>query len=272
MSTQPSSLLQAGDPPYTIYNPQGSTPLLLVCDHASNEIPAALAELGLDEHVRREHVAWDPGAAIVTEIIADRLNCPAVLANYSRLVIDLNRDPAKQDPSTIPAISDGHDIPGNQNLSSSERQMRIEQLHEPYHQAIDRQLNALTAYQPAPLLFSIHTFTPILRGYVKPRPWHAGMLWNTDPRLAIPLMTYLENHDHLCIGNNEPYSGREIAYTMMRHGDARGFPNCAIEIRQDLLKDRNDCLWWAEHLAEALGQVLATPGIHQVEFFAHLDL
>ncbi len=264
----PPPLLTHNEPlPYRIFNPSGSAPLLLVCDHASNHIPAHLNNLGLDTDALEDHVAWDPGAARVTELICDRLNCRAVLANYSRLLIDLNRDPAVDELSTIPQISDHYPIPGNQSLTETQRAQRIEYIHEPYHRAIDAQLNELSQWVAAPLLFSIHTFTPVMRGCDKPRPWHAGMLWNNDPRLAMPLMEYLHSHDHLCIGDNQPYSGRDIAYTMMRHGDASGFANCAIEIRQDLLKDQDDCLWWAEHLAQALEQILAKPGIHQQEFF-----
>ncbi len=262
-------LLREGDPPpFRLVNEQGATPLLLVCDHASNHIPAHLDNLGLDPGVLQEHVAWDPGAADVAELISRHLNCRAVLANYSRLLIDVNRDPADNDPSMIPEISDGYRIPGNQQLTALQKRQRYDELMEPYHQAIDRQLALLTEFAPAPLLFSIHTFTPMMKGSSKPRPWHAGMLWNADPRIALPLIAHLRQHDHLLIGDNEPYSARQIAYTIDRHGHQHGYPNCAIEIRQDLLKDHTDCQWWAERLAEGLQQVLQTQGIHQQEVFS----
>jgi len=107
----------------------------------------------------------------------------------------------------------------------------------------------------------------MMKGSRKPRPWHAGMLWNADPRIARPLMAHLRQHDHLLIGDNEPYSARDIAYTIDRHGHEKGYPNCAIEIRQDLLKDHADCLWWGERLAEGLQNILDMEGIHRVEYF-----
>ncbi|MEH6624991.1 MAG: N-formylglutamate amidohydrolase [Motiliproteus sp.] len=261
-------LLREDDPPaYQVVNPEGKTPLLVVCDHASNFIPKHLNGLGLDKQLLTDHIAWDPGSADVAEIICQQLGCRAVLSNYSRLLIDANRDPADQDPSMIPQISDGYQIPGNQNLSPEQKQQRLEEILNAYHAGIETELKGLKQYSIAPLLFSIHTFTPAMQGCSKPRPWHAGMLWNADPRIALPLMHHLRQHDHLIIGNNEPYSARDVAYTIDRHGHDHGYPNCAIEIRQDLLKDHTDCLWWGERLAEGLLKVLDTEEIQQVKYF-----
>ncbi len=268
MNQHTSRLLTASDPPpFRVLNEDGTTPLLVVCDHASNHIPEHLNKLGLSDEVLADHVAWDIGSADVAELITRRLNCRAVLANYSRLLIDVNRDPGDNDPSMIPEVSDNYRIPGNQNLSPAQKQQRQTELMDPYHREIEQQLQALLDFSPAPLLFSIHTFTPAMKGCRKPRPWHAGMLWNADPRIAMPLMEHLRQHDHLLIGDNEPYSAREIAYTIDRHGHLHGYPNCAIEIRQDLLKDHTDCLWWAERLAEGLQLVLDLPDIHQIRHY-----
>lgn len=261
-------LLRAEDPaPFRLINPAATTPLLLVCDHASNFIPPHLKQLGASDAAIQDHVAWDPGAREVTEQLAAELQCPAVLCNYSRLLVDVNRDPGSDDPSMIPAVSDEYPIPGNEDLNAALRQQRIDLIHEPYHQAIHERLQALCRLQPAPLLFAIHTFTPMMQGNQQMRPWHAGMLWNADPRMAMPLMEHLRQHDHLVIGDNEPYSARLISYTIDRHGHHRGFANCCIEIRQDLLQSREDCQWWVTHLAEGLRRILDTPGIHQQKFF-----
>ncbi|MCW9052890.1 MAG: N-formylglutamate amidohydrolase [Motiliproteus sp.] len=271
MSTPTSNtgkFLKADDPDaFQVINPNGRTPLLIVCDHASNFIPDHLNNLGMDAQLLEDHIAWDPGSADVANLISQRLDCRALLANYSRLLIDVNRDPLDNDPTMIPEVSDDYPIPGNQNLNDQQKQQRIDELLEPYHQGIEQQLQSLHEYSPAPLLFSIHTFTPAMQGCNKPRPWHAGMLWNADPRIAMPLMRHLQQHDHLIIGDNEPYSAREVAYTIDRHGHAHGYPNCAIEIRQDLLKDHADCLWWAERLAEGLQKVLDIEEVQQVQYF-----
>ena len=261
-------LLTVNDPPCcTLLNPSSAVPLLLICDHASNYIPPHLERLGLTPAQLEQHIAWDRGAADLVQLLSDQLGCRAVLANYSRLLIDVNRDPELNEASLIPESSDNHQIPGNLNLSASERHERVVRISSNYHQEIERQLDALTAYTPAPLLFSIHTFTPKMQSSDQARPWHAGMLWNQDPRIAKPLMAYLSRHQHLVIGDNEPYSGKEFAYSIDRHGHARGFPNCAIEIRQDLLDNHDACLWWAEALAAGIKEIMHQPSLHQVKWF-----
>lgn len=261
-------LLTANDPAScTVLNQSSDIPLLLICDHASNYIPPHLNRLGLTPGQLEQHIAWDRGAADLVQLLSDNLGCRALLANYSRLLIDVNRDPSLNESSLIPAQSDNTPIPGNQGLDQSQRHERVLRISSSYHQEIERQLDALTAYTPAPLLFSIHTFTPKMQACDKPRPWHAGMLWNQDPRIAKPLIAYLSRHQHLVIGDNEPYSGKEFAYSINRHGHQRGFPNCAIEIRQDLLQTHDACLWWADALAAGLSEIMHQSSLHQVKFF-----
>lgn len=261
-------LLTAQDPkPFTVTNVAATLPLLLVCDHASNYIPPHLRNLGAAPEAIEDHVAWDPGASEVTRRLADELSCTAVFCNYSRLLVDVNRDPAADRKGLIPPISDDYPIPGNQNLTPAQQQQRIDCIHEPYHQAIEQRLNALARLQPAPLLLAIHSFTPMLKGSQQMRPWHAGMLWNADPRMAMPLMEHFRQHDHLVIGDNEPYSARLLSYTIDRHGHYRGFPNCCIEIRQDLLETEENINWWVKHLVDGLHRLLATPGIHLQKYF-----
>mgnify|MGYP003624823653 FL=1 len=263
-------LLTVNDPAScTVINQSSATPLLLICDHASNYIPPHLDKLGLTPGQLEQHIAWDRGAADLAQLLSDKLGCRAVLANYSRLLIDVNRDPDLNESSLIPLQSDNNPIPGNQHLDQSQRHERVLRISSSYHQEIERQLDALTAYTKAPLLFSIHTFTPKMQACDKPRPWHAGILWNQDPRIAKPLIAYLSRHQHLVIGDNEPYSGKEFAYSINRHGHQRGFPNCAIEIRQDLLQTHDACLWWADALAAGLNEIMHQPSLHQVQLFNH---
>lgn len=197
--------------------------------------------------------------------MAERMQAPAILASYSRLLVDLNRAPG--DPGSIPPISDGLVIPGNQNLSDGEEAERIERYFWPYHHAITEQLARLWRLGSPPALFSIHSFTP------KPetgseRPWDIGVLWNRDPRIAVPLLEKLRAHpDGLVVGDNEPYSGKEIAYSIDVHGGAGGLANCAIEIRQDLIDDDNGVTRWANILVPILTEILAMKPIHKVEMF-----
>ncbi len=253
----------ADPPPYNILNPRGKSPVLLVCDHASPAIPAYLDKLGLEDDILGRHIAYDIGAAAITRLLSKRLDAPAVLAGTSRLVIDCNRAPGA--PQSIPEISDGHMVPGNIGLKAQDAQSRAEAYFWPYHHAIANLLAQLWRRGPAPALFSIHSFTPSLGG--EDRRWDLGVLWNRDPRLAGPLIGELNTHETLHVGDNEPYSGREVAYTIDRHGGAGGLPNCAIEIRQDHLETEREINHWARLLENALGTVLARDGVAQVEHF-----
>jgi len=261
MKTTP--LLGANEPaPFELHNPGGEAPLLIVCDHASRRVPDALDNLGLAPEHFAKHIAYDIGAATITRCLAERLNARAVLSAYSRLVVDLNRQP--NDPGAIPAISDTIPIPGNQNLSAAQIALRIATLHRPYHDAIRREIASLRQQhgQP-PVLFSVHSFTPSLNG--QDRIWHIGVLWNKDPRLPVALIERLRQWRDLTVGDNEPYSGRELAYTIDSHGLANGIANCAVEIRQDRCATLEESSHWADILADALRPILDQPGIHALK-------
>ncbi len=251
-------------PAVEIVNPEGRTPLLLVCDHASCRVPARLNDLGLTAEQLSRHIGWDIGAAAVTRRLAQALSATAILARVSRLVIDPNRDPG--DPTSIPEVSDRIIIPGNQAVGPEERARRRAAYFRPYHAAIETQIARLTNNCEAPLLFSVHSFTPDMPGQL--RPWHIGVLWNKDPRMAGPMIGYLRAHrDGLIVGDNEPYSGQLVAYTLNRHGGGGGLPHCAVEIRQDLVETEDAAARWAGILEPALREILASPGLHRIRHF-----
>lgn len=250
---------------HELLNPEGHTPMLLVCDHASHYIPPRYADLGLaPELLAGNHIASDIGAAAVTRRLAERFDCPAVLAGFSRLLIDPNRQPG--DPTSIPPVSDGIDIPGNREIDDIEADLRLETFFWPYHHAITHALAQLWRHGPAPALISIHSFTPVFSGLH--RPWQIGVMWNHDPRVARPLIRWLnERHPELCVGDNEPYSGRDTGFTVDHHAGAAGLPHVAVEIRQDLITDSAGQADWAALLGEALEAVLSNASLHQVEHY-----
>lgn len=252
-------------PPYTVLNPEGKASIMLICDHASRVFPQDMDRLGLEESALERHIAWDIGAAEVTRRLSQKLDAAAVLAGYSRLLIDLNRQPG--DPGSIPEISDATPIPGNASLSESAQLERVESFFWPYHHALSNTLAHLWRRGPAPALFSIHSFTPSLGG--EDRFWDIGVLWNRDPRLAVPLLEKLKAADggRYHVGDNQPYSGRDIAYTMDLHAGAAGLANCAVEIRQDLIETAAGAGHWADVMADAFTDILSQDNLHKVEHF-----
>lgn len=242
-----------------------SADVLLICDHASPLVPSHLNDLGLAAADRYAHVAWDIGAAEVTRGLARRLGCPAVLAGISRLVIDCNRQPG--DPSSIPASSCGVPVPGNVGVDEAEADARAERWFWPYHHEIGTVLAHLLRRGTVPAMVSVHTFTPCIGNGAPERPWHVGVLSNRDLRLSAPVLRALGAEPGLVVGDNEPYSAREINYTLDTHAGAAGLPHVSFEIRQDLVADAAGCERWAELLARVLAPVLADRNLRRVEVF-----
>lgn len=235
----------------------GSSPFLLVCDHASNAVPAEYGGLGLPASEFERHIAWDPGAAQLTEALAARLAAPAILSCFSRLLIDPNR--GTDDPTLIMRLSDGTVIPGNRHLTREDVDNRIARFHDPYHRAIEQAIEHALALGIGPALISLHTFTPVWRG--EPRPWHAGILWDRDDRLARIFLAGLREDPDLAVGDNQPYHGRLENDCMHRHGTSRGLAHVLIEVRNDLLASAEGVHQWCDRIGGILEEAIADSSV-----------
>jgi predicted N-formylglutamate amidohydrolase len=227
-------LLSVDEPgPFQVLNPLVELPILLICDHASCRFPKSLGDMGLDPFARRCHLAVDIGAGPLTERLAVSLGVTAVLAQYSRLVVDCNRQ--LMDPGAFLQFGDGILVPGNRNLHQAEKDQRAKALYEPYHEAVDKQVQRLRSVGPSPAFIAIHSFTPVMNG--EARPWEMGVLWDTDTRLRDIFLEDFSAAGYL-VGDNEPYSGKAPQdYTIDHHAEEIGLPHIGIEIRQDLIDD-----------------------------------
>lgn len=246
-----------------IYNKEARSPVIILCDHASNHIPAPLDGLGLDPAHLEQHIAWDIGAETITRIMCDMLDCSAIIHRVSRLVIDVNRDPSHA--TLIPVESDGIPVPGNRGLTAADCQQRIDAYHTPFHQATEALIQGHLDAGIIPMVVGMHSFTPTMAGVN--RPWQIGFLWNKDPRLAQALIGYIERETDLTIGDNEPYSGKDLYYTMQRHGADRGLPQTTVEIRQDLVTSEAHCIEWAGLIAEGLVELQKRSDICQIKYY-----
>ena len=255
----PVLLTPSDPPPVETLNRQGRADLLLVCDHAHPRVPTRLMSLGLDADVLGCHIAYDIGAYAVACQLSRRLDACLVSAGYSRLVIDPNRPPGH--PDSIVTGNDGIAIAGNQSLDPLRSEARLHEIFEPYHTRIGREIARLWTRARPPVLFSIHSFNP--RFGHQPRPWDVGILWGHDGRLAKPLIAALAACG-LEVGDNEPYSGRSLAYSMDRHAAASGLAHCTVEINQERLGDDAEADRWADVLATALTEILNADGLHTI--------
>lgn len=227
-------LIRDTDPaPYGIVNENGASPIVLICDHASNQFPEDAECLGLTPHQVEGHIAWDIGAAQVAEHMAAHLDATLVLCGYSRLLIDCNRPLG--DAGSIVESSDDVAVPGNQGLSAVAREARAANFFTPYHAAIDEVIAGKIRAGQVPRVLSIHSFTPLMRREGRKRPWHFCIMSEADRRLADPLIERLRWMNVGMAGDNEPYAGKDVGYSLRVHAGERSLENVGIEIRQDLI-------------------------------------
>ncbi|MEO1240749.1 MAG: N-formylglutamate amidohydrolase [Pseudomonadota bacterium] len=231
-----STLIRFGDAPYFVF-----------CDHASNMTPPDLHCLGMPEDMMQTHIAWDIGAGAVAEALARKLNATYFRCEFSRLLIDPNRDLTV--PDLIPSQSDRIPVPGNQELSEEEKQQRIGAYHAPYHDQLDSALEDIIERHENPFIISVHSFTHRLMGAQQDRPWRIGLLWREDEASAHAMMDYLRRETGWRIGDNEPYDAREFNYSVDRHIGPRNLSHVTIEVRQDIITDERGVEEVADHIA-----------------------
>ena len=249
----PQLLLGAGDPPpVRVLRQAGGSDFVLTADHAGRAIPTRLGNLGVAEIELRRHIAWDIGIAGVTEMLSAALDAPAVLQNYSRLVIDCNRRPDWE--TAIPTVSEATAIPGNVGIAPDEREARRADIFQPYHDRIAELLDARAAADRRSVLVAMHSFTPVFKGVS--RSVEVGILYNPDAsdiRLPRIMLDLLRTEGDLVVGDNQPYAITGSSdYTVPVHGEGRGLPHVEIEIRQDLIGDVPGQAAWAARLARLL--------------------
>jgi predicted N-formylglutamate amidohydrolase len=253
-------LLGADDPPpFDVSGREAPSPFVIICDHASRRLPRSLGSLGLSSDAGADiaggalatHIAWDIGALGVARALASALDAFVAWQRYSRLVIDCNRPLSS--PDSIVQRSERTDVPGNANLTAADAAARAAEVFHPYHAEIRNHLDTRRAAGRPAILISVHSFTPVFLDVA--RPWHCGVLFNRDARLAEPLLRLLRDEPGLIVGCNEPYAASDLTdFSLVHHGEARGIPCVEIEIRQDLIPDDDPAAQkaWAQRLARVL--------------------
>ena len=236
-------------PPFSVTRPDGSSPFVLTVDHAGLDMPRAVGDLGVSASDRARHIGWDIGILGVSERLSALLDAPMVATRYSRLVIDCNRDPSV--PTAFVTVSEDTPVPGNVGLADAARAARVEALFRPYHDAVAALLDRRAAAGKPTVLVAMHSFTPRFRGV--DRPWHVGVLYGRDDRLARRALDAFRAEGDLVVGDNEPYQVTDLTdYTVPVHGERRGLLHVELEVRQDLIAEAAGQAAWAERLARLL--------------------
>jgi len=237
--------------PFTVLNPGGASRFMLTADHAGRAVPRALGDLGVAPADMDRHIAWDIGIAAVTRGLAARLDAPAILQTYSRLVIDCNRRPDVA--SAFPEVSEATRIPGNLGLSGQAKAARQAAIFDPYHQQITRMLDERRGRRV--VYVAMHSFTPVFHGIA--RPMEVAVLYHRAPRFSQIVARKLRAEPGLVVAENEPYRVSDATdYGVPVHAEARGLDYLELEIRQDLIADAVGQGTWVERLARVLPAAL----------------
>jgi predicted N-formylglutamate amidohydrolase len=250
LATAPAALLGEDEPPaFEVAGRDGRSPFVVTCDHAGRRLPRSLGSLGLSAQDLASHIAWDIGAGGVARRLATVLDAFVAWQRYSRLVIDCNRPLGAVD--SIATLSERTLIPGNQNLGRDDAHSRTREIFHPYHDQIRNELERRSERGRPSVLVAVHSFTPVFLDVA--RPWHIGVLYDRDTRLAEPLLQLLRGEEDLVVGCNEPYAVSDLSdFSVVHHGEQRGIPYVELEIRQDLIADDAGQIAWVERLARLL--------------------
>ena len=251
-ASRQASVIGREEDSYRVLSGRADRGLIIICDHAGNAVPREYGTLGLPAPQFDRHIAYDIGVAPIVAGLSAKLGAPAVMTRYSRLLIDPNR--GRDDPTLIMRLSDGAVIPGNRKLDAAERDKRMRLYYEPYHRAIGAVIDQCLAAGVTPMLLSIHSFTESWKQFS--RPWHVGILWEKDARLAKPLLDAFFAEGDLIVGENEPYAGQLEGDCLWQHGAQRGLANAIVEIRQDLIRDPAGQAGWSERLCRIVDKLL----------------
>lgn len=253
MSEQSRILTVAEGMAVTVENAAGTSPALLVCEHASLKLPASLGTLGLSTEARTAHIAWDPGALAIARHLSARFDATLVFQNFSRLVYDCNRPP--ESPDAMPVTSEVYAIPGNRNIDAAERQARIDEIYRPWQRTLTETIAARKAAGRETVIVTIHTFTPVYKG--AQRSVEIGILHDCDARLADAVLAKAGRQQSYRVERNKPYGPEDgVTHTLREHGLANGLLNVMIEVRNDLVKEDAGQEVVAGFLAELIGESL----------------
>lgn len=246
-------LTEAEGSPVAVENWRASSPFLLVCEHASARLPEKMGTLGLSPAALSSHIAWDPGALAVSELLVKSLDATLIYQRFSRLVYDCNRPPEAQ--AAMPPVSEVYEIPGNAAISAAERRARTEALYLPFRNELADFIATRKVSGRPPVLVTMHTFTPVYHG--RQRDVEVGILHDTDKRLADRMLAAAAKAKRYDTRRNEPYGPADgVTHTLIEHGLKNGLLNVMIEIRNDLVSNEIGQKVMADYLTGLLGESL----------------
>lgn len=248
-----SKSLVSNETAAVVENPEGSSRIVFICEHAGQKIPEYLGSLGLDDEAMSTHIGWDIGAAALSRSLSKQLDAALILQRYSRLVYDCNRDFDAFD--AIVEESDHVAIPHNSDLSLEQRRQRFELVYQPFHNAVAGVVERRMQAEEKPVIVTIHSFTPLYKG--QRRTLDLGILYDADPRFADVISDLADTDSSYSAARNQPYTPKDgCMHTIITHGIRNGLLNIMLEVRNDLISDTDGQKQWSERIAKLLTAAL----------------
>lgn len=179
----------------------------LSCEHGGNKIPPAFQSyFEGQEHILQSHRGWDPGTLALAQYLSTGLKTPLVSCTISRLLIEMNRSLGH--PQLFSEFSD--------SLSNKEKAQLFAKYYFPYRERIKSIIEHNTIHEKASLHFSIHSFTPVLNGYI--RMVDLGLLFDPTRSLESQICTQIQADlqkllPKMQVKFNEPYLGKDDGLT-----------------------------------------------------------
>lgn len=228
--------------------------LVLVVSHASNALPYWLRDLEtspLWKRLKPQHWAFDRGADLLGQELADRLKATVVFGEVSRLAIDLNRDLANESiiPQTIPGVGRLDFNAAAKAPDLSARKL----LHESFHEQVERQLGKAASAGSPLFLIDLHSFDRFGPGATA-REVDIGICVPGRPGFALAILDELKKQSRereprsrvdvasglLNVRLDEPYSAEHPgAYVTRRHAEAEVY-GAVIEVCDELLASEKE--------------------------------
>ncbi len=217
------------------------TGLVLSCEHASWTLPPGV-DLGVPLDVLQSQASWDHGALEISMRWSETLGLELHAGAFSRMYVDLNRDPEHAD--VIPLVSYGAVVPGNANLAADERALRLAQFHTPYWDSVRRECAARLRDREAVFHLSSHTFDPSLDPAA--RTFDVGVLY--DPTHAFEAeiaerMLFALRGAGLAVRANQPYGGTgpAICTSFRRSFNGRKYAGIQLETSHAVTQTPGGC-------------------------------
>lgn len=229
------------------------TVLVISCEHAVNMVPSTYQHLFMrHKSILSSPRAYDLGATEIAAQLGETLHCDVIQSAVTRLLVDC--DHSVHHSLCFSKFS--------KKLSLADRKTLIEEYYRPFHHQLETCIAEHVAQQKQVLHISIHTFSPILDGFIQNAG--IGVLYDSHrhgekevARLIHSLL--LQETTPYRIRLNYPFSGSKdyILSHFRKQYEQKDYLGIKMEINQALLASTENLSALCGSLSHSLYELLA---------------